>query len=47
VDPGVSAGLAHHRPSGTTVAVACNLDRGAWPVVERVHELLGLTAHSR
>ncbi len=42
MDPGVQANLTRYRDSGTTVVVLCNIDRGAWPVTQRLAQELGI-----
>jgi CubicO group peptidase (beta-lactamase class C family) len=41
-DPGVSARVAHHLTSGTTIVVLCNQDRGSWAATREITEALGL-----
>ena len=35
-DPGVSARVAHHLASGTTIVVLCNQDRGSWAATRQI-----------
>jgi hypothetical protein len=41
-DPGVAALLSHYRDDGTTIAVICNQDRGAFATTLAVAAALGV-----
>ena len=41
-DPGVSARVAHHLDSGTTIVVLCNQDHGSWAATRQITDALGL-----
>jgi CubicO group peptidase (beta-lactamase class C family) len=42
-DPGVSARVAHHLRTATTIVVLCNQDRGSWAAYLRIAQALGLS----
>jgi hypothetical protein len=42
LDPGVSAMVAHRPAAATTIVVACNHDRGTWPVNLHLAAAFGL-----
>ena len=41
-DPGVSAMLSHWLDEGVTTVALCNIDRGSWPVTQRLVRELGV-----